>query len=152
MTGWRRGIAAGLLVGVTGCATTQQSAQVGKLSLEVAKLETRIAALEQHQAPQTEASAWSGSSMQELPSVTPSTDATAHVKPTTRRIQQALKNAGFYAGEIDGRMGPKTKQAVKEFQKANELNADGVVGRKTWLRLGTHLTTTASVSSAPAEQ
>ncbi len=151
MTGWRRGIAAGLLAGVAGCATTQQSAQVGKLSLEVAKLETRIAAIEQHQAPQTEASAWSGSSTHELPSVSPSSDATTRVKPTTRRIQQALKNAGFYAGEVDGHMGPKTKQAVKDFQKANELTADGVVGRKTWIRLGSHLTTAAAVSSAPSE-
>ncbi|MBL7210477.1 MAG: hypothetical protein ISS32_01675, partial [Candidatus Omnitrophica bacterium] len=27
-------------------------------------------------------------------------------KPTAQEIQKALKNAGFYAGEIDGKIGP----------------------------------------------
>ena len=139
MTGWRCGIAAGLLIGVAGCATTQQSAQVGKLGTQVAKLETRVAALEQHQAPAAEAGALPLSSTQEPFGASPSADATTRVKPSARKIQSALKNAGFYAGEVDGRMGPKTKQAIKDFQKANELTADGVVGRKTWTRLSAHL-------------
>ncbi len=47
-------------------------------------------------------------------------------------IQIALKNAGFYKGVIDGIIGPKTKRAIREFQKANGLKADGLVGPKTW--------------------
>ncbi len=50
-------------------------------------------------------------------------------------IQKALKNAGFPVSAIDGKMGPKTKKAIKNFQKANELTADGVVGVKTWEKL-----------------
>jgi len=60
-------------------------------------------------------------------------------KPTGTEIQTALKNAGFYTGSVDGKIGPKTKKAVEEFQKANGLKADGKVGPKTWALLGKHL-------------
>lgn len=65
----------------------------------------------------------------------------APYKPTVREIQTALKNAGYYAGNIDGKSGPMTKKAIEEFQKANSLTADGKVGPKTWAVLGTHLNT-----------
>jgi murein L,D-transpeptidase YcbB/YkuD len=60
-------------------------------------------------------------------------------KPTPIEIQTALKNAGFYTGTVDGKLGPKTKKAVAEFQKANGLKADGRVGPKTWNALSKHL-------------
>ena len=53
-------------------------------------------------------------------------------KDRIEKIQQALKNAGFYKGDIDGKIGLKTRSAVKAFQKSKELIADGVVGQKTW--------------------
>ncbi len=65
-------------------------------------------------------------------------------KPTGMEIQTALKNAGFYSGSVDGKIGPKTKKAIEEFQKANGLKADGKVGPKTWEAMSKHL-------SAPAE-
>ena len=58
---------------------------------------------------------------------------------TTKQIQIALKNAGFDPGAIDGKMGPMTHQAVKEFQKTKGLKPDGVVGLKTWTELGKYL-------------
>ena len=58
---------------------------------------------------------------------------------TTRQIQTALKNAGFDPGAIDGKMGPRTRQAIKEFQRAKGLTPDGVVGPKTWAELGRYL-------------
>ena len=58
---------------------------------------------------------------------------------TTKNIQRALQNAGFYKGPIDGVIGPKTKEAIKEFQKANGLKADGVVGKRTWSKLSRYL-------------
>ncbi|MBP7835895.1 MAG: peptidoglycan-binding protein [Candidatus Omnitrophica bacterium] len=61
-------------------------------------------------------------------------------KPTPVEIQTALKNANFYTGAIDGKIGPKTKKAVAEFQKANGLAADGRVGPKTWSVLSKYLT------------
>lgn len=54
-------------------------------------------------------------------------------------IQKALKAAGFYTGTIDGKIGPKTKAAVMDFQKANGLKADGKVGPKTWAALEKYL-------------
>lgn len=56
-------------------------------------------------------------------------------------IQTALKASGFYAGNIDGKVGPKTKRAIVEFQKAKGLRADGKVGPKTWMELEKYLTT-----------
>ena len=58
---------------------------------------------------------------------------------TTRDIQIALKNAGFDPGGIDGKLGPMTKQAIKEFQRAKGLKIDGKVGPKTWAELGKYL-------------
>lgn len=54
-------------------------------------------------------------------------------------IQTALKAAGFYTGNVDGKIGPKTKRAIVEFQKAMGLKADGKVGPKTWVELEKYL-------------
>lgn len=54
-----------------------------------------------------------------------------HIVPV-KDIQTALKNAGYYTGNIDGKIGPKTDSAIKTFQKDNGLKVDGVVGQKTW--------------------
>ena len=54
-------------------------------------------------------------------------------------IQTALKNAGLYTGPIDGKLGPKTKKAIEEFQTSKGLKADGKVGPKTWTALEKYL-------------
>ena len=56
-----------------------------------------------------------------------------------KAIQTALRNANFYSGEIDGKIGPKTKEAVKEFQTSKNLTADGIVGARTWSKLKLYL-------------
>lgn len=58
---------------------------------------------------------------------------------SVRDVQRALANAGFNPGSVDGKMGPKTQQAIKQFQTAEGLKADGVVGPQTWNRLSPHL-------------
>ena len=60
---------------------------------------------------------------------------TSVLQPTTRDMQQALKNAGFYQGAVDGKMGGQTRAAIKEFQRVNGLKDDGVVGKQTWVKL-----------------
>lgn len=60
-------------------------------------------------------------------------------KGRVRQIQIALKKSGFYAGEVDGKTGPHTKRAIKNFQKANGLSPTGIVGQKTWDKLSKYL-------------
>jgi len=60
-------------------------------------------------------------------------------QPQATEIQTALKNANFYLGAIDGKIGPMTKAAIEAFQKANGLVVDGKVGPKTWQLLSKYL-------------
>ena len=66
-------------------------------------------------------------------------DSSKESLPTTKEIQLLLKNAGFDPGAVDGKMGPRTKQAVKEFQKTKGLKPDGVIGPKTWDELSKYI-------------
>jgi len=50
--------------------------------------------------------------------------------PAVIKLQQELKRRG-YSVAVDGDFGPKTQAVVKNFQKANGLTADGIVGKKT---------------------
>lgn len=49
----------------------------------------------------------------------------------TKWIQRHLINLN-YKLDVDGDFGPITQEAVRQFQKANNLETDGVVGPKTW--------------------
>ena len=61
------------------------------------------------------------------------------IKDRIKQIQIALKKAGFYQGEIDSKIGPKTKKAIIAFQRSKRLKPDGVVGLKTWEELSKYL-------------
>ncbi len=65
-------------------------------------------------------------------------------------IQTALQTVGLYQGAIDGKMGPLTKQAVMQFQEANQLTADGKVGPKTWSLLKPYLAKETAAQQASA--
>lgn len=59
--------------------------------------------------------------------------------PSVKQIQIALKNAGYSPGTIDGKMGKKTKSAIRAFQRSNDLKVDGKVGKRTWRILKKYL-------------
>lgn len=52
-----------------------------------------------------------------------------------RDVQLALKRANINPGPVDNKMGKKTISAIRNFQQANGLKVDGVVGRQTWSKL-----------------
>ncbi len=66
-----------------------------------------------------------------------------------REIQSRLKKWKYYDGKIDGIYGTQTKNAVKKFQKNNNLTVDGVCGKKTLAKMGIYgLSNNSSSSSA----
>lgn len=52
-----------------------------------------------------------------------------------RALQGILNALGYPCGNADGSFGSNTEAAVKKFQAANNLTADGCVGAKTWAEL-----------------
>lgn len=126
------------VIALGGCAGLRK-----QNDLEIQGLRNQISAMEaQLQAKDEEISALRetpGKSIesQTIAQLAPSGDSkkisyAAKAHPTNRQIQTALKNAGYDPGVIDGKIGRRTRQAITEFQKANNLNADGKVGPKTW--------------------
>lgn len=53
-----------------------------------------------------------------------------------KTLQTALNLACHYGLVVDGVFGAKTEEAVKDYQKRNELSVDGIAGAKTWSKLG----------------
>ena len=53
-------------------------------------------------------------------------------------LQQRLGAVGYWCGTADGVFGAQTQQAVFALQKAWSLARDGVVGPRTWARVGSN--------------
>jgi murein L,D-transpeptidase YcbB/YkuD len=144
-----RGISIGVLGAVvlavvfSGCATmnTKKSdteiqglkAQVAELQTKVQQKDTEIDGLRQALSKTTEEKY---NQMKEPSAPAP---AMATQVPAPLQIQTALKNAGFDPGTPDGKLGRQTRKAIRDFQKANGLTADGKVGPKTWNALAPYL-------------
>ena len=65
-----------------------------------------------------------------------------------KEIQEKLERWGYYTGDIDGIYGTQTMNAVKKFQEANGLTADGIAGEETLAAMGITSTSTDSVTSS----
>lgn len=46
-------------------------------------------------------------------------------------VQTALNALGFNAGKVDGKDGPNTQNAVRQFQARATIKVDGIVGEQT---------------------
>ena len=155
-----------LLVAVTvllsGCATGQTRQALARLQAQMGMLDDRVTQLEGSAVGGASAAAaveTTGGAEEMVTLVTKPEQgsagtqpaaATSSGKPSTQEIQQALKNAGFYQGPLDGKMGPVTTEAVKEFQRIHGLNDDGVVGKRTWAQLGAYANLSAEGGGADA--
>jgi len=67
-----------------------------------------------------------------------------------RRVQQKLKQWGYFTGTVDGVFGQQTYDAVVRFQKKNGLTADGVVGSGTAAAMGLSLGGSVAASASAA--
>ena len=65
-----------------------------------------------------------------------------------RAVQKRLKELGYYNGSADGDFGPATEAAVKAFQKANGLKADGKVGKQTLAKMNAKTAVSKGSSSS----
>ncbi len=124
------------LISVTGCATSRK-----QKDLEIQGLKNQISVLEaQIQAKDEEISSLRDTLGKAVEEKAESTKVTSKKKvigeiksrPSVKQVQIALQNAGYNPGSIDGRMGRQTREAIKAFQRANNLRVDGKVGKKTW--------------------
>ena len=153
----RVGMIIASVVLVSGCAGSRTHQELARLQSQVGLLDARVGQLERvgpgglSAAPVSDATFESGSTstlMREsanMPSESPrpgkrqksssGVSVASTSKPSTREIQQALKNAGFYQGAVDGKMGNQTREAVREFQRVHGLKDDGVPGTQTWAKL-----------------
>jgi len=125
-----------LAVLLSGCATTRKvpSNQAQQLHNRINDLEVEL------QQKEREINSLEG----ELKQVQGSSgrqkiEKSAALQLSVRQIQIALKSSGFYKGPIDGKTGPQTKEAVKAFQRANGLKADGIIGKLTSDKLRKYL-------------
>ena len=64
-----------------------------------------------------------------------------------KTVQRKLKNWGYYTGSVDGIFGTKTREAVKYFQRKNNLVVDGIVGPKTLAALGISTSSSSNTSN-----
>jgi peptidoglycan hydrolase-like protein with peptidoglycan-binding domain len=127
-----------VVVSLAGCASTRK-----KHDLEVQGLKNQISVLESTvQSKDDEITILRNSlAAEKETSIRSAGSGTIEGKsrPSAKEIQTALKNAGLYDGAIDGKLGKKTRESIKAFQKANNIHPDGKVGKKTWNVLSSYL-------------
>ena len=68
-----------------------------------------------------------------------------------RQAQQALNQKGFNVSP-DGLMGPKTENAIKEFQQKQGLNATGKLDDQSLAALGVSASTTGQNTGQSSQQ
>ncbi|MFA5410986.1 MAG: peptidoglycan-binding protein [Candidatus Omnitrophota bacterium] len=123
-----------LAVCLAGCGRKQEPLEEMQAPMSIETLATAPQEMPAMQPAQVSTAPAPAAKLEQLPPAGP-------YQPTVEEIQTALKNAGLYSAAIDGKSGPVTKKAIKEFQAANNLQVDGKVGPKTWAVLGTYLNT-----------
>jgi peptidoglycan hydrolase-like protein with peptidoglycan-binding domain len=118
---------------LAGCSGAQKKRdeEVKGIKTKVDTLESKVEGIESKQSEAEKAMAAKEAEAAASASIAPQEKAGA-VKVSVKDIQAALKNAGFYSGNVDGVKGKQTRKAIKGFQRANGLTPDGHVGPKTW--------------------
>jgi peptidoglycan hydrolase-like protein with peptidoglycan-binding domain len=131
------------LISLGGCATgrKQKELEVQGLRNQISVLQAEIQSKDEEISSLRDALSRTVEEKEELAKVISKKKVVGEVKsrPNTKQIQTALMNAGYNPGAIDGRMGKQTREAIRAFQKANNLAVDGKVGKETWELLKEYL-------------
>jgi peptidoglycan hydrolase-like protein with peptidoglycan-binding domain len=61
-----------------------------------------------------------------------------------KAVQQALKDKGHDPGQVDGKLGPRTQAALRDFQQAQGMAATGRIDMPTMRALGVEVGKTGS--------
>src|SRR3989338_3367790 len=122
-----------LCLALTGCSRSSKSAkakpnEISEIKAQLSVIETKLDSVMEKQ---------------EMGILEPRSAGSQGAYPaanlSNKQVQKALKLAGYDPGVIDGRLGQKTRKAIKEFQRANGLKTDGVAGRETQAHLRDYL-------------
>ena len=140
---------------LTGCMTTQKKSSVDQLQIRVVDLEKKVEEKDseivdlKYQVkdlasrveiqPSVEEDTGSSRDFSSGNDQSSSSKGIIKVSASISDVQKALKNAGFYKGSVDGKIGQQTKKAIENFQRQHNLTADGVIGRRTWEELKVYL-------------
>ncbi|MDO8525053.1 MAG: peptidoglycan-binding domain-containing protein [Candidatus Omnitrophota bacterium] len=146
---------------MSGCSTVPKKfkEEVSGIKSKVDTLESRVESVESKQTESESMVSQQSRAIEEMRSEKAgavNTNVTFGAKPPKskeriKEIQICLGNAGFYKGDIDGVKGRGTKKAIKEFQKANGLKADGKIGAKTWEVLSKYVNAPAQAAAGAEE-
>jgi len=128
---------------VAGCETVPKKfkEEVSGIKTKVETLESRVETVEAKQSDTERQASMQAQALEEMrlaeeraakSNVTIRPKISKSRKESIRQIQTCLKNAGFYKGKINGVKTRATKRAIRQFQEANGLKVDGIVGKKTW--------------------
>ena len=85
---------------------------------------------------------------------TPTITVSSNIKKTKEEkenVQRALLELGYDVGEVDGVIGTKTRAAIRQFQKDNNLSADAVVGKNTAAAMNEALSQASPVQEGRVE-
>jgi hypothetical protein len=59
-----------------------------------------------------------------------------HQHSIAAQVQEQLAAAGYYHGQIDGVIGAKTRRAIRNYERANNLEVDGRIGDELLSTMG----------------
>lgn len=90
----------------------------------------------------------------ELPS-NPDLDAAAAdmalTQPEVQQLQETLRDLGYFSGPADGRRGPRTREALRDFQTDQGLPATGSLDTMTVTRIGHQARVVGVPNQPPAD-
>ena len=133
------------VVGLSGCATArkQKELEIQGLKNQITVLESQLQSKDEEMGSLRETiSRQQEKAAQDVIKKSGSKKkviAEAKSRPKTKQIQVALKNGGFYTGAVDGKKGRQTREAIRAFQRANNLNVTGKADKSTWALLKSYL-------------